>query len=94
MAKGYSRHITAPCSNSLPPQVWKIVRDFNTYPVWVGGAGESAIEDGKSGDAVGAVRRVLYQDRRIRQRLQAQSDAKRSQTYTFCVAATLAVAMN
>jgi hypothetical protein len=35
------------------PQVWKIVRDFNTYPVWVGGAGESAIEDGKSGDAVG-----------------------------------------
>ena len=53
MAKGYSRHITAPRSNSLPPQVWKIVRDFNTYPVWVGGAGESAIEDGKSGDAVG-----------------------------------------
>jgi hypothetical protein len=47
------------------PEVWKIVRDFNNYPVWVG-AGESKIEDGKSGDTVGAVRRVLYQDRHIR----------------------------
>ena len=35
------------------PEVWKIVRDFNNYPVWVGGAGESEIEDGKSGDTVG-----------------------------------------
>src|SRR6266436_6171980 len=43
------------------PAVWKIVRDFNNYAVWVGGAGESAIEDGKSGDTVGAVRNVLYQ---------------------------------
>src|SRR5712692_2583662 len=42
------------------PEVWKIVRDFNNYPVWVGGAGESEIEDGKSGDTVGAVRSVLY----------------------------------
>jgi hypothetical protein len=58
--------------NSLPRKVWKIVRDFNNYPVWVGGAGESEFADGKSGDAVGAVRRVLYQDRRIRQRLLAQ----------------------
>jgi hypothetical protein len=93
----WPRHIKAYYSTVFEqsaPQVWKIVRDFNTYPVWEGGAGESAIEDGKSGDAVGAVRRVLYQDRRIRQRLQAQSDAKRSQTYEFCVAATLAVATN
>jgi hypothetical protein len=35
------------------PDVWEIVRDFNNYPVWVGGAGESHIEDGKSGDTVG-----------------------------------------
>ena len=48
--------------------VWKIIRDFNNYPVWVGGAGESEIEDGKSGDTVGAVRNVLYRERRIRQR--------------------------
>ena len=39
------------------PEVWKIVRDFNNYPVWVGG--ESAIEDGKSGDTVGAIGSVL-----------------------------------
>jgi hypothetical protein len=71
--------------------VWKIVRDFNNYPVWVGGAGESRIEDGKSGDTVGAVRSVLYQGRRIRQRLLAQSDIGRYQTYEFCGPATLPV---
>ena len=65
-------------------EIWKIVRDFNNYPVWVGGAGESEIEGGKSGDSVGAVRNVLYQQRRIRQRLLAQSDVERSQTYEFC----------
>jgi hypothetical protein len=73
------------------PEVWKIVRDFNNYPVWVGGAGESRIEDGKSGDTVGAVRSVLYQDRHIRQRLLAQSDVERSQTYEFCGEAPLPV---
>jgi hypothetical protein len=72
--------------------IWKIIRDFNNYPVWVGGAGESRIEDGKSGDTVGAVRNVLYQGRRIRQRLLAQSDVERSQTYEFCDAPTLPVA--
>ncbi|HET7889473.1 MAG TPA: SRPBCC family protein [Bradyrhizobium sp.] len=69
--------------------IWKIVRDFNNYPVWVGGAGESRIEDGKSGDTVGAVRNVLYQGRQIRQRLLAQSDVERSQTYEFCGTPTL-----
>jgi Polyketide cyclase / dehydrase and lipid transport len=64
-------------------------RDFNNYPVWVGGAGESEIEDGKSGATVGAVRHVLYQGRRIRQLLLAQSDVERSQTYEFRGAATL-----
>jgi hypothetical protein len=73
------------------PEVWKIVRDFNNYPVWVGGAGESRIEEGKSGDTVGAVRSVLYQDRHIRQRLLAQSDVERSQTYEFCGEPTLPV---
>jgi len=42
------------------PELWKIVRDFNNYPIWVGGAGESEIEDGKSGDTVGAVRSVHF----------------------------------
>jgi Polyketide cyclase / dehydrase and lipid transport len=63
--------------------VWNTIRDFNNYPVWVDGAGESAIEDGKHGDAVGAVRNVLYQGNRIRQRLLALSDLDRSQTYGF-----------
>jgi hypothetical protein len=61
-------------------EIWKIIRDFNNYPIWVGGAGESRIEDGKSGDAVGAVRHVLYQGRQIRQRLLALSDVERAQT--------------
>ena len=69
--------------------IWKIVRDFNNYPVWVAGAGESEIEDGKSGDTIGAVRNVLYRERRIRQRLLAQSDVERSQTYEFAGAPTL-----
>jgi hypothetical protein len=69
--------------------VWKIVRDFNNYPVWVGGAGESEIEDGRSGDSVGAVRNVLYRERRIRQRLLALSDVERSQSYEFCSAPSL-----
>jgi hypothetical protein len=69
--------------------VWKIIRDFNNYPVWVGGAGESRIEDGKTGDTVGAVRNVQYQGRQIRQRLLAHSDIERSQTYEFCGAASL-----
>jgi Polyketide cyclase / dehydrase and lipid transport len=73
------------------PEVWKIVRDFNNYPVWVGGACESQIEDGKSGDTVGAIRSVLYQGRNIRQRLVAQSDTERSQTYEFCGEPTLPV---
>src|SRR4030081_851835 len=71
------------------PEVWKIVRDFNNYSVWVDGAGESRIEDGKSGDAVGAVRSVLYQQRQIRQRLLALPDVERAQTYEFCGAPSL-----
>lgn len=72
-------------------RVWQIVRDFNNYPVWVDGSGESRIEDGKSGDTVGAIRDVLYQERQIRQRLLALSDAEQSQTYEFCGVPSLPV---
>ena len=73
MAKAYySTVFDAPAAD-----VWQIVRNFNNYPVWVDGAGESEIEDGKSGDTVGAIRSVHYQGRRIRQRLLAQSDPER-----------------
>jgi hypothetical protein len=71
--------------------VWEIIRDFNNYPVWVGGTGESRIEDGKTGMTVGAIRNVLYQGNRVRQRLLAHSDVERSQTYEFCDAPTLPV---
>jgi hypothetical protein len=63
--------------------VWSVIRDFNNYPVWTDGAGESRIEEGKSGDSVGAVRDVLYKGNRIRQQLRALSDVERSQTYSF-----------
>ena len=63
--------------------VWTAIRDFNNYPVWVDGAGESEIEAGKSGDSVGAVRNVLYNGVHRRQRLLSLSDAERTQTYEF-----------
>jgi hypothetical protein len=63
--------------------VWQVIRDFNNYPVWVDGAGESAIEGGKPGDSVGAVRDVLYNNVRRRQQLVALSDSECSQTYRF-----------
>ena len=72
-------------------EIWEIVRDFNNYPIWVNGAGESEIEDGKSGDTVGAVRSVNYKGRHLRQRLLALSDVERSQVYEFCGEASLPV---
>lgn len=82
----YSTIFAAPAA-----EVWKIVRDFNNYPVWVGGAGDSEIEDGKAGDTVGAVRSVHYNGAHVRQRLLALSDVERSQTYEFCGAASLPI---
>jgi hypothetical protein len=49
-------------SNVFPQpadHICNVIRDFNNYPVWVDGAGESHIEAGKSGDAAGAVRNVV-----------------------------------
>jgi hypothetical protein len=79
MAKAYYSTIFAQPADA----VWGVIRDFNNYPVWVDGAGESVIEDGRSGDAVGCVRNVLYNGARRRQRLLALSDIERSQTYAF-----------
>jgi len=74
----YSTIFTQPAG-----EVWAVIRDFNNYPVWVDGAGESAIEAGRSGDSVGAVRNVLYKGVARRQKLLALSDSERSQTYCF-----------
>jgi Polyketide cyclase / dehydrase and lipid transport len=65
-------------------RVWGVIRDFNSYPVWVEGISESHIEDGKAGDAVGAIRNFSNGDARIRQRLLAHSDLDRSYTFESC----------
>ena len=79
MARSYYSTIFAQPADA----VWSVIRDFNNYPVWVDGAGDSVIEDGKTGEAVGAVRNVVYNGVRRRQKLLALSDAERSQTYAF-----------
>ncbi|MGA9006198.1 MAG: SRPBCC family protein [Xanthobacteraceae bacterium] len=80
MARAYYSTVFMQSADDL----WSVIRDFNNCPVWVDGSGSSEIEDGKSGDAVGAVRNVLYQGKRLRQVLLALSDVERSQTYAFC----------
>ncbi|MBV8453478.1 MAG: SRPBCC family protein, partial [Deltaproteobacteria bacterium] len=66
-------------------QVWSVIRDFNSYPVWVEGIRESHIEEGKAGDAVGAIRNfVNYDGAHIRQRLLAHSDLERFYTFESC----------
>ena len=79
MAKSYYSTVFAQSADA----VWRVIRDFNNYPVWVDGAGTSHIEDGKNGESVGAIRNVLYKDTRRRQRLLALSDVERTQTYEF-----------
>jgi hypothetical protein len=65
-------------------RVWRAIRDFNSYPEWVESVTESHIEEGKSGDAVGAIRSFVEYGTRIRQRLLAHSDLERSYTYESC----------
>ena len=65
-------------------QIWGVIRDFNSYPVWVASVTESHIEGGKSGDAVGAIRNFAEYGARIRQRWLAHSDLDRSYTYESC----------
>jgi hypothetical protein len=65
-------------------QVWAVIRDFNSYPVWVATVTESLIEEGKPGDSVGAIRDFVESGTRIRQRLLAHSDLDRFYTYESC----------
>lgn len=65
-------------------QAWAVIRDFGNYTVWVEEVSEVSIEEGKSGDAVGAIRRVRIDDTTICQKLLAHSDRDRFQTYAFC----------
>ena len=82
----------SPCYSTIFEQsgdrVWSVIRDFGHYS-WAGVTGETIVEDGKSGDAVGCVRNVQTNDRTIRQKLLAHSDHDRSYTYAFCGPAPL-----
>lgn len=80
MARSYYSTVFEQSAN----EVWSVIRDFNNYTVWVEGTSESYIEEGKSGDAVGAIRNVHIGSANIRQKLLAHSDLNRSQTYEFC----------
>ena len=70
--------------NQTADQVWAVIRDFNSYPVWVATVTESHIEGGKAGDSVGAIRNFVESGTRIRQRLLAHSDLDRSYVYESC----------
>ncbi|WP_163506238.1 SRPBCC family protein [Fodinicola acaciae] len=63
--------------------VWKAIRAFDHY-AWAGVVSEVSMEDGKAGDAVGGVRRIVSGQHLMRQRLVAHSDAERSYTYDLC----------
>lgn len=65
-------------------RVWRVVRDFGNYTLWVDGVDDVHIEQGKAGDTVGAVRRVRMGDTQVRQRLLAHSDRDRFYTYEAC----------
>ena len=70
--------------------VWAHIRSFGSY-AWSGVSAETLIEDGKSGDQVGAIRRVATSAGEIRQRLVAFSDVERSYTYRFVGPASIPV---
>lgn len=63
-------------------RVWAVIRPFDHY-AWAGVEGETAIEDGKASEQVGAVRRVTSGGNVLRQRLLAHSDLERTYTYAF-----------
>ncbi len=65
-------------------QVWAVIRDFNSYPIWVASVTESHIEGGKTGETVGAIRSFEESGIRIRQRLLALSDFDRTYVYESC----------
>lgn len=61
--------------------VWEMVGDFDNYPNYITGVTESHIDDGKAGDEVGAVRRVVYYGAEIRQEMTGHSHEGRWYTH-------------
>jgi hypothetical protein len=54
-------------------EVWQVIRPFNQY-AWSGVQAETVMEEGKAGDQVAAVRRIILPDKIIRQILLSHSD--------------------
>jgi hypothetical protein len=71
--------------------VWAIARDFGNYLLFTSGRGEVFVEDGKSGDSVGAVRNATLDGRNVRQRLLGHSDREMFYHYEFCDRAPLPI---
>jgi hypothetical protein len=78
MAKSYYSIVLAHPAD----EVWAVIRPFDHY-AWAGVDSETIIEEGKTGDQVGAVRRVTYEGNVLRQLLLAHSDIDRFYTYSF-----------
>lgn len=81
----YSTVLDAPVED-----VWATVRDFSAYE-WAGSEYKAVIEDGRRGDAVGAVRRI-GDDGAMRQRLVELSDVDHSFTYEVLPGSPIEVA--
>ena len=80
MARAYaSAVIAAPID-----RVWAIIRDFNGLPDWHPAIVRSEIEEGKTGDTVGAIRSFHLADgAHVREQLVALDDLDHSLSYIF-----------
>ena len=70
--------------------VWSHIRSFGDY-AWAGVTAEVSLDNGKSGDQVGAVRHIRGGGRDMGQRLLALSDIERCYTYEFAGASPFPV---
>ncbi|MDT7561620.1 MAG: hypothetical protein QOG96_4987 [Pseudonocardiales bacterium] len=65
-------------------QVWQLVKQFNGLPDWLPAVTASEIEDGGSGQEVGAVRRLtLGEMGQVAEKLLTMDDDGRTYTYAF-----------
>ena len=65
-------------------QVWAVLRDFNGHERWHPAVAESRIEEGRTGDEAGCVRRFKLKDgAELREQLLRMSDRDRS--FSYCI---------
>jgi Polyketide cyclase / dehydrase and lipid transport. len=71
---------------ALPVEkVWAVARDFNGLATWwSGNVSSSQIEDGRTGDTVGAIRRFMFGPDQIREHQLELSDIEHRCVYEFC----------